>query len=86
MSSLAFWLDVLVWPIWGLIGTIAGVAWSLGLLPSLPLFSIALPPLRILPEKASWSDFWSCVYFDVFTDEIENSTMNSAISSVIMSE
>ena len=46
---------------------------------------IDLPPGRILPENASWSDRWSASNFDMFTDEIENSTMNSAISSVIMS-
>ena len=52
---------------------------------SLPVCMIALPPDITAPENASWSDFCSAVSLDVFTDEIENRTMNSANSSVIMS-
>src|SRR3954465_6762039 len=43
------------------------------------------PPGSTCPENASFSDFCRASNFDVFTDEIENMTMNSAISSVIMS-
>ena len=50
-----------------------------------PEFIIDLPPLRIAPENASWSDFWSSSNFDVFTDEIEKSTMKRQNRSVIMS-
>jgi hypothetical protein len=39
----------------------------------------------MLPEKAALSASWSVLYFEMFTEEIENRTMNSAISSVIMS-
>ena len=46
---------------------------------------IDLPPESTAPENASWSDFWSASNLDVFTDEIEKSTMKSANSSVIMS-
>src|SRR3954453_5683147 len=52
----------------------------------LPPFSlIFLPPDRMWAEEASWRDFWSVLYLETFTDEIENRTMNSAIRSVIMS-
>jgi hypothetical protein len=37
------------------------------------------------PPAASCSDFESASNLDVFTDEMANITMNSAISSVIMS-
>ena len=50
-----------------------------------PVVSIDLPPLRIAPENASWRDFWSSSNFDVFTDEIEKSTMKRQNRSVIMS-
>ena len=50
-----------------------------------PGFAIALPPGRMFPEKAARSDCCSVWYLEMFTEEIENSTMNSAISSVIMS-
>ena len=50
-----------------------------------PVCMTALPPESTRTEKASWSAFWSASNFDVFTDEIEKSTMNSANSSVIMS-
>ena len=46
---------------------------------------IASPPLMTLPEKASRSDCCSIFTFETFTDEIANSTTNSASSSVIMS-
>ena len=45
----------------------------------------AVPPGRTDPEKAAWRDSWSVWYLEMLTEEIENSTMNSAISSVIMS-
>jgi hypothetical protein len=50
-----------------------------------PLSSSARPPGRMRPEKASCSECCSETNFEMFTDEIENRTMNSAISSVIMS-
>jgi hypothetical protein len=43
------------------------------------------PPGRILPENASLRLWESASSFDVFTFAIENMTMNSAMSSVIMS-
>ena len=52
---------------------------------SLPVSMIALPPDRTAPENASCNDFCSAENLEVFTDEIENSTMNSANSRVIMS-
>ena len=51
----------------------------------LPVCMIEWPPDRTAPENASWSDFCSAVSFEVFTEEIEKSTMKSANSSVIMS-
>ncbi len=50
-----------------------------------PAAAIDRPPGRIDPENAACSDCCSVTYFEMFTEEIENSTMNSAISSVIMS-
>ena len=50
-----------------------------------PWRAIALPPGRISPENAAFNDFCSVSYLEMLTEEIENSTMNSAISSVIMS-
>ena len=50
-----------------------------------PCWATALPPGRMLPEKAAFKDFCSVWYLEMLTEEIENSTMNSAISSVIMS-
>ena len=50
-----------------------------------PCWAIALPPGRMLPEKAAFSDFCSVWYLEMLTEEIENSTMKSAIRSVIMS-
>ena len=70
-------------------GTIAGTIVLFGEfvdVESAPDLRIELPPLRIEPEKAAFSDCCSVTYLEMFTDEIENSTMNSAISSVIMSE
>ena len=43
------------------------------------------PPGRIEPENAAFSDSCRVMYLEMLTDEIENNTMNSAISSVIMS-
>ncbi len=68
------------------IAGIGGVAAGRAEFVSAPVCWIDLPPDRILPEKASCIARWSDSNFDVFTDEIENSTMNSAMSSVIMSE
>jgi hypothetical protein len=65
---------------------IGGVAAGRCASVSEPVCWIDLPPDRILPEKASCMARWSDSNFDVFTDEIENRTMNSAMSSVIMSE
>ena len=42
-------------------------------------------PCSILPENACASDCFSAANFEMFTDEIDQSTMNSARSSVIMS-
>jgi hypothetical protein len=50
-----------------------------------PLSASARPPGRMRPEKASCSECCRVTYLEMFTDEIENRTMNSAISSVIMS-
>jgi hypothetical protein len=56
-----------------------------GLVDSEPDWRIDRPPGRIEPENAAFSDSCSVWYFEMLTEEIENSTMNSAISSVIMS-
>ncbi len=50
-----------------------------------PCWATALPPGRMLPEKAAFSDCCRVWYLEMLTEEIENRTMNSAISSVIMS-
>jgi hypothetical protein len=50
-----------------------------------PALAIARPPGRMLPEKAARRDSCRVWYLEMFTEEIEKSTMNSAISSVIMS-
>ena len=46
---------------------------------------IALPPERIEPENAAFSDCCRLSYLEMFTDEIEYRTMNSANISVSMS-
>jgi hypothetical protein len=72
----------------GLSGTsdgISAVAGVWAVVDCEPDCMIERPPGRIEPENAAFSDCWSVWYLDMFTDEIENSTMNSAISSVIMS-
>ena len=50
-----------------------------------PGFAIPLPPGRMSPEKAALRDFCRTWTFEMLTEEIENRTMSSAISSVIMS-
>ena len=62
--------------------TLAGVCAALSVAPCC---ATALPPGRMLPENAAFSDFCSVWYLEMLTEEIENRTMNSAISSVIMS-
>src|SRR5580704_424629 len=72
----------------GTSGTIEGtsaVAGVWALVDSEPEERIARPPGRIEPEKAAFSDCWRTWYLEMFTDEIENSTMNSANSRVSMS-
>ena len=72
----------------GLIATIDGIAVSWAAFACsacAPDCVSALPPGRIDPEKAAFRDSCNDLYLETFTDEIENSTMNSAISSVIMS-
>src|SRR5271167_1767048 len=39
-----------------------------------PCLAIALPPGRMLPENAAFSDFCSVSYLEMLTEEIENST------------
>ena len=71
------------------IGTIACVSRLEGALSALELAPgamIDLPPGRMSPEKAAFRECCSTRYLEMLTEEIENSTMNSAISSVIMSE
>ncbi len=46
---------------------------------------IASPPGRIAPLNDSFSERFRASNFDVFTEEIEKSTMNSANIRVIMS-
>ena len=50
-----------------------------------PTFRIDVPPRSSGPAKLSRSDLASSSNLPLFTTAIENSTMNSAISSVIMS-
>ncbi len=50
-----------------------------------PTFRIDVPPRSSGPAKLSFSDLASSSNFPLFTTAIENITMNSAISSVIMS-
>ena len=72
----------------GVVGTIDCTSALVGAwleLAVAPGWAIDLPPGRMLPEKAALSDFWRVWYLEMLTEEIENSTMNSAISSVIMS-
>jgi hypothetical protein len=72
----------------GLSGTnegISAVAGVWAVVDCEPDCMIERPPGRIEPENAAFSDCCSVWYLEMFTDEIENSTMNSAISSVIMS-
>src|SRR4029079_15335113 len=52
---------------------------------SLPVCMTAWPPERILPENAFCSAFWRASNFEVFTDEMANSTMKRQKRSVIMS-
>ena len=73
---------------WGVSGTIGCTSLLAGARLALavePCWAMSLPPGRMLPEKAAFSDFCSAWIFEMLTEEIENSTMNSAISSVIMS-
>ena len=72
----------------GLSGTSEGISAVAGVWAVVdcePDCMIERPPGRIDPENAAFSDCCSVWYLEMFTDEIENSTMNSAISSVIMS-
>ena len=72
----------------GVSRTIAGVSIVVGArleLALAPGCSIDLPPGRMSPEKAALSAICRVRYLEMFTEEIENSTMKSAISSVIMS-
>ena len=72
----------------GTSGTIDGtsaVAGVWALVDSEPDCRIDRPPGRIEPENAAFSDCWRTWYLEMLTDEIENSTMNSANSSVSMS-
>ena len=55
------------------------------LVDSEPDWMIALPPERIEPEKAALSDCCRLWYLEMFTEEIEYRTMNSANMSVSMS-
>ena len=64
---------------------VGGVAATFGDFVSPPLSCSARPPGRMRPEKASCSERCRVTYLVLFTEEIENRTMNSAISSVIMS-
>ena len=64
------------------ISTLAGTWLALAVEPC---WAIALPPGRMLPENAAFSDCCRVWYLEMLTEEIENRTMNSAISSVIMS-
>ena len=75
-------------PIVGVTGAIVWIWVVEGLRLALevcPAAAIARPPGRIDPEKAACRDCCSVTYLEMFTEEIENSTMNNAISSVIMS-
>ena len=72
----------------GVNGTIDGTSAVAGVwaeVDSDPDCMIALPPERIEPENAAFSDFCSVSYLEMFTDEIEYRTMNSANMSVSMS-
>ena len=51
----------------------------------LPKFRTLSPPSTTAPLKLSFSDLASSSNLPLFTTEIEKRTMNSAISSVIMS-
>ena len=64
---------------------VGGVAATLGDCVSPPLSCRARPPGRMRPENASCSERCRVTNLAVFTEEIEKRTMNSAISSVIMS-
>ena len=69
-------------------GTTAAASVVLGALLAFsvaPCWAIDLPPGRMLPENAALSACCRTWYLEMLTEEIENSTMNSAISSVIMS-
>jgi hypothetical protein len=46
---------------------------------------IDLPPERTEPEKAALNNYCKLSYLEMFTDEIEYRTMNSANMSVSMS-
>src|SRR6202034_2345591 len=62
----------------GVSGSIAGtsaVAGVCDLVDAEPDWMIARPPGRIEPENAAFSDSCSVWYLEMFTDEIENSTM-----------
>ena len=64
------WLAVADWTPWMRVGS---PCWKL------------LPPSSTPPMNAFWRARWSTWYLEMFTDEIDNRTMNSAMSSVIMS-
>ena len=72
----------------GVVGTIDCTSALVGAwleLAVAPGWAIDLPPGRMSPEKAARSDFCRACTLEMLTEEIEKSTMNSAISSVIMS-
>ncbi len=71
----------------GVIGMIAGTGAVAGvcLLVDSDRLHDRVAADRIEPENADFSDSWSVLNFEMFTDEIEKRTMNSANMSVSMS-
>ena len=72
----------------GVSGTIEGtsaVAGVCALVDSEPDWRSPCRPRGSEPEKAAFSDCWRLSYLEMFTDEIEYRTMNSANMSVSMS-
>ncbi len=83
--AVLFWSALEPWVWTGSMACSSKVAGTWLALAVEPCWEIALPPGRMLPEKAALRDFWRVWYLEMLTEEIENRTMNRAISNVIMS-
>ncbi len=85
LSDEAIWLRIEARMFTDAAGLIVGVCEPCGMRMAGPPERRAELPSITLPESASCSDAFRAANFEMFTDEIDQRTMKSASSSVIMS-